>query len=97
MDPLKNKGGDTKRGTDRKQCRTRDESVDKVKLEIRETVGEAKCKQCPVARGSQGRDRLMVTVGRLKGRESENDRCVVRKNNRGGRKRVRKMRGRMLE
>lgn len=95
MDPRKNKGGDTKRdgGRDRKQCRIRD----KVKLEIRETVGEAKCKQCPVACGSQDRDRLMVTVRRLKGRESENDRCVVRKNNRGGRKRVREMRGRTLE
>lgn len=68
-----------------------------MKLEIRETVEEAKCKQCPVACGSRGRDRLMDTVRRLKGRESENDRCVMRKNNRGGRKRVRKMRGRTLE
>lgn len=60
MDSWTNEGGDTERqtdrGRDRKQCSKRDESVDKLKLEIRQTDGGAKNVTHQMACGTQGRD-----------------------------------------
>lgn len=46
------------------QCSKRDDSVDKVKLEIKPTDGGTKNVTCQVACGTPGRDRRIRTVGR---------------------------------
>ena len=46
------------------QCRKRDDSVDKVKLEIKPADGGAKNVTCQVACGTPGPDRRIRTVGR---------------------------------
>lgn len=46
------------------QCRKRDDSVDKVKLEIKPTDGGAKNVTCQVACGTAGPGRRIRTVGR---------------------------------
>lgn len=51
-------------GREGKQCSKRDDSVDKVKLEIKPTDGGAKNVTCQVACGTPGRDRRICTVGR---------------------------------
>ena len=47
-----------------KQCSKRDDSVDKVKLEIKPTDGGAKNVTCQVACGTRGTERRIRTVGR---------------------------------
>lgn len=52
------------RERERKQCSKRDDSVDKVKLEIKSADGGAKNVTCQVACGTPGRGRRIRTVGR---------------------------------
>lgn len=61
MDSRINEGGDTERQQDKEgemgnEAVKRDESVDKVKLEIRPTDGGAKNVTCQVACGTLGKD-----------------------------------------
>lgn len=50
-------------GRKREQCSKRDDSVDKVKLEIKPTDGGAKNVTCQVACGNSGQERRICTVG----------------------------------
>lgn len=79
-------GSTRDRTGEREQCRKKkDDSVDKMKLEIKPTDGGAKNVTCQVASGTPGPDRCIRTVGRWKERESGNDRCTAGKSRgRGG-------------